>query len=313
MSTDFAPRPPRPKGWEDLFATTSGLCGVAINEIEAGRVDWEYRFDSKDMRPCGRQGCEQKHAHGWLVALPGRRFVHVGNDCALKYAQDGLWSSKLDGYRERVNADARAAALVQVRDEAQRKQHWLDNDETIAPAIVRFESFARQAKGPLMNELAQRAERGQTLIEKDVKLSEDQVQTRRAMLAGGRTTDQPGAYVASVERQTIGEISGLECMKLHASPRELQARLQRLVTTLLTWEPHDDRDAQRALVRATRDLAPLSNQLNSCLKAEQKFFTASNLANVMLLDVVRNQGITAIELVGQEVAIHRRSHWQSAA
>lgn len=254
-TSGFAPVPPRPKNWNELFGITSNLRDVAFDEIERGRVDWEYQFDSKDMRPCGRRGCERDHAHGWLVALPGCRFVHVGNDCAQKYAQGGLWSANINTYRERVNSEARTAALLGARDEAQRKQFWLDNNQEIAPAVKLYESFARQVGGPLLSEIEKRAERGQTLIEQDRRLSEDELQLRRAMLSGAKVDSEPGPYVAPVETVIVGELVGLDCFRHAASPRDLHLELQRLVTTLLTWSPaKDDRHAQRSFVYATRTL-----------------------------------------------------------
>ncbi|MEZ0470166.1 hypothetical protein [Luteimonas salinilitoris] len=315
MTEDFAPVPPRPKNWEDVFTVTKELRGVPIEEIERGRVDWEYHFDAKDMRPCGRKGCEQKHAHGWLVALPGLRFVHIGNDCALKYANAGLWSSNVSIYRERVRAEARTAALIEARDKAQRKQFWLDNTQEIDPAVALHESFVRQARGPFLDEIEKRAERGQATVERDRRLSEDELQMRRAMLSGSRVEGEPGPYVAAVENVTVGNIEGLDCFRPQGSPRELQSQLQRLVTTLLTWSPaEDDQVAQRSLVRATDELAPLSNRLNSSLVAVNRFFSESNLKTLMLLDVTRSQGVTSIELDGSAgVIIKRLPHWQRAA
>ncbi|HVI60427.1 MAG TPA: hypothetical protein VM619_16355 [Luteimonas sp.] len=317
MTQDFAPVPPRPKSWDDVFAITNELREVPIEEIVRGRVDWEYDFDAKDMRPCGRKGCEQKHAHGWLVALPGRRFVHIGNDCAQKYAlaDASLWSANVNNYRERVRAEARTAALIEARDKAQRKQYWLDNTPGIDAAIALHESFIRQASGPLLDEIEKRAERGLSVIERDRRLSEDELQMRRTMLSGARAEGEPGPYVAAVEKIAVGDIEGLDCFRPQGSPRELQSQLQRLVNALLAWSPAEgDLAAQRSLVRATGELAPLSNRLNSSLVAVDRFFSGPNLKTLMLLDVVRSQGITSIKLDGNfAVVIKRLPHWRRAA
>ncbi|WP_150410535.1 hypothetical protein [Xanthomonas sontii] len=312
---DFSPVPPRPKGWEDVFAITRQLRNVPIEEIQNGRVDWEYHFDSKDMRPCGRKGCEQRHAHGWIVALPDHRFVHIGNNCAEKYADAGLWASNVSICRKRMNAEARIAALLEARDEAQRKQFWLDNTPEVDAAIAIYESFVQQARGSLLQEVERRAERGYSIIEKDRFLTVDEIQIRRAMLAGSRVENEPGPYVASSERVAVGELVGLQCFRPQGSPREIRSQLQRLVECLLTWSPaEDDRDAQRSLVQATRELAPLSNRLNSSLVAVRRFFSESNLKALMLLDVTRSQGITSIELDGiGGLVIKRRAHWKNVA
>jgi len=299
-----------------VFAITCGLKNIPIDEIVRGRVDWGYHFDSKDMRPCGRQSCEQKHAHGWLVALPGRRFVHIGHDCAQKYAlaDANLWSANVSNYRERVRAEARTAALIDARDKAQRKQYWLDNTPEIEGKIALHESFLRQASGPLLDEIEKRAERGLSVIERDRRLTEDELQMRRAMLSGARVDGEPGPYVAAVEKVVVGAIEGLECFRPQGSPRVLQSQLQRLVQTLLAWSPAEgDLAAQRSLVRATGELAPLSNRLNSSLVAVDRFFSESNLKTLMLLDVIRSQGITSMEIVQSAVIVKRLPHWQRAA
>lgn len=315
MTEGLAPVPPRPKSWEELFKITKALRDVPIEEVERGRVDWEYHFDAKDKRPCGRQGCEQMHAHGWLVALSGNRFVHIGNDCAHKYANAGLWSSNISTYRTRVSAEARISALLNMRDEAQRKQYWIDNNDQIAPAIALYESFTRQAQGPFLNEIVDRANRGRSTIEKERRLSNDEIQLKKEMLSGHRAEDRRGPYVSSVEMEQVGEIIGLECFRDNRGPRLVSLDLQRLVTTLLTWSPDkEDRDAERSLVRAKRELAPLSNQLNSTLVAVRKFFSESNLNSLMLLDVTRSQGITSIALDGAGgVVVTRRAHWRRVA
>lgn len=313
---DLAQVPPRPKCWDEVLAITDGLKGVPIEQIVRGRVDWEYHFDVNDMRPCGRYGCEQKHAHGWLVALPGWRFVNIGHDCAQKYAlaDARLWSSKISCYRERLRAEARTAALVEARDQAQRKLYWLDNTPAIEVSIALHESFLQQAQGPFLDEIEKRAERGLSAIERDRRLSENEIQMRRAMLGGTRSEGEPGPYVAPVEKVVLGEIEGLDCFRPQRSPRVLRSQLQRLVDTLLAWSPaDDDLAAQRSLVRATRELAPLSNQLNSSLVAVGQFFNESNLNTLMLLDVIRSQGITSIDRSECAVVVKRRAHWRRAA
>lgn len=315
MSSDFAPVPPRPKGWDDLFEITHGLHGIPIEEIERGRVDYEYTFSSNDLRPCGRLGCEQKHCHGWLVALAGGRFVNIGNDCALKYAQAGLWSSSIRNYREQEASRARAVALVEVREQAQGKQYWLDNSPEVDRAIALLQSFSVQARGGLLKELERRAERGHVDIESERRLTDDEVQLRRAMLAGRRTEDEPMPYLPTVERVVVGRIEGLECVKGNGNPERLRMDLQRLVETLLKWSPaQKDRSAQRALLQATRDLAPLSNRLNSSIVAAGRFFTESNLETLMRLEIIRSQGIQSIKLDGVGgVIISRLPHWRQAA
>src|SRR5690348_8441957 len=120
--------PPKPQSWDDVFKITGGLHGVPIKEIEAGLLLWEYELSPKDRRHCGREGCKQIHAHGWLVDLNGGRFVHVGKDCANKYANRETWQAKVGDYYERIRRAAQDRAFCEAREQAQSIIHWLDNN-----------------------------------------------------------------------------------------------------------------------------------------------------------------------------------------
>ncbi|WP_123648884.1 hypothetical protein [Lysobacter enzymogenes] len=312
---DFLHIPPKPRNWGELFAITGGLQGTPIEEIVLGHPIHEYEFDSKDMRPCGRKNCERLHAHGWLVALTNGRFVHIGQDCASKYTAGAhVWNQKVSAYRGREEARIRKQAFVQIRLEAQEKQYWLDNTPAIDLAIALHRSFCDQANGPLLHEVEQRAERGRSVIEREFRLTEVERELRRAALEAGRTSDEPRAYVAQVETRTVASLIGLECFHPKNTPFVLKQELQQLVTTLLSWQPaDDDRDAIRSMQRAKRDLAPLSNRLNTSLIAVEKFFTEANFKSLMNLTVVRAQGIISIERSGTIVRISRRAHWGRVA
>jgi len=311
---DFAPRPVRPKSWDDIFGITQNLKGVPILEIEMGRLDWEYMLSSSDQRPCGRAGCEQKHAHGWLVALSGQRFVHIGNDCAKKYSPE-IWDGKVKDYRERRNVEARAEALVHVRGEAQRKQYWLDNSPELDAAIALHDSFAAAARGALLSEIERRAERGLPVIERDVRLTVEERENRIAMLSAPLSEGEPAPYVPAVERIKVAELSGLLCFRPLQTPKDLRRSIQTLVQTLLTWTPKEgDKNADRAMSNAMRELAPLSNQLNSSVVATRLFFSESNLQALMQLEVIAGQGIRAITRDGpNSIRIERRAYWNNKA
>jgi len=312
---EFGPLAGRPKNWADVLAITQGVTGISIAVIEQGRLDWEYNFGSADMRPCGRDGCEQDHGHGWVVAIAGKSYVNIGNDCAHRYAHAETWQKKLTVYRGRERADARAQAIVMAREAAQQKLYWLDTTPEIEQAISLHDSFASQAQGPLYLEIEKRAEKGLTRIEREVTLSDEERSARQVMLAGFRAEDKPAPYVAATEHQLVAEIGGLECFRRSRSPKHLRSRLQQLVKTLLTSLPADeDGAATRSLMEATRELAPLSNQLNTSLKATHAFFSDSNLRKLMHLGVIKRQGIVAIVRNGpDQVQITRRAHWNRSA
>jgi hypothetical protein len=95
----------------------------------------------------------------------------------------------------------------------------------------------------------------------------------------------------------------------------LRAQLQRRIDTLLKWYPReDDLIGTRSLIDATRELGPISNRLNTSIVATRRFFSLANLSLVMKLEIARQQGITAIELEGNDtVKITRKPHWARAA
>lgn len=317
VGDEFRPRPPKPKNWEELYAITDHLRDIPIEEIVQGHPIHEYEFDSKDMRPCGRKSCERPHAHGWLVALRDGRYVNIGQDCAARYTNGGpdVWGAKVSAYRDREAARIRKEAFVHVRLEAQAKQYWLDNTPEIVRAIALHRSFCNEAKGPLLTAIHKMAEKGKAVIERDFVLSADERAMRLAALQAGRAPGEPAPYVPHAETRVIATLSGLECFRLGGGPEALRNQLQQLVTTLLTWQPRDDdQHAIRSMQRATRDLAPLSNRLNTCIVAVEKFFSDANMKNLMMLPVVRPQGIISIERSEDGgVRISRRPNWGKAA
>ena len=159
METKYVPLPPKPTCWDDVYAITKNLHDVPIEEIEKGQAIWDYHFSSSDMRHCGRKGCPQVHGYGWIVALKDGRFVHVGHDCAEKYANVDLWKTQVAVYNERVRRDAQNTAICNARDRAQTILFWLDNNEQMRAAADLFASFSSGARGPLLDDLRRRAEK----------------------------------------------------------------------------------------------------------------------------------------------------------
>ena len=316
MSGEFGPRhPTKPKSWDEIFAITGSLKGVPIEEIEVGRIDWEYELSTSDMRKCGRVGCERDHAHGWIVALQGSRYVNIGNDCAHKYANAEKWRSGVTRYKERIRKDARDAAIAEARDEAQKIQYWLDTDPKIEKAISLHQSWTDQTKGSLHNEIVRRAEKGKPEIERARKLSDSQVEQRRVMLTGGRVDRATSPYVATVEAVRVATLAGLDCFKPMRDPAELKRRLMIRAKQLLVTMPHEDEAKKvKDLAAATRELIPLKNALVRSEQATLAFFTPENFAAVMQLEQTRAQGIVSIQLIGEAaVLITRRVNWGVAA
>lgn len=309
----FGPLPPRPMAWSDVFAITGGLSGVPIEEIEQGRLDWEYDFSSADMRPCGRQGCSQMHGHGWIVALRAGRFVHVGNDCARRYANPAMWARQVAAYSERIWRAAQSEALVQARDRAQTFLYWLDTNLEISAAAARLKSFIFEARGPLLSDLQKRAEKGQREVHKEVRLSEQEISRRReaqTQIRPDGTTRVP--HIPSTELHQVGLLRGLGCFKNDVA--ELTRRLERDALFLL-------RSAQGELTKqeltsareAMNDLGNTKRLIERAVIDISLFFEQSNLDLLVATDVARAQGVLGISLESDVVKITRRTHWARRA
>jgi hypothetical protein len=166
-----------------------------------------------------------------------------------------------------------------------------------------------------LREVEKRAEKSNTRIERDVRLTEAEREARLAMASAGLAKGEPTPYVAAIERVHVGDITGLQCFRPLRDPRSLRLRLQNLVDTLLKWSPAaNETNANRSLVQATQDLVPFSNDLNESIVATQRFYSDANMRALLKLDVARAQGILAIEREGQDnVRIVRKPHWGKAA
>lgn len=311
----FGPLHPKPKNWDEVFSITACLKGVPISSIEHGRVDWEYDFGGGDMRPCGRQGCEQQHGHGWLVALRGGTYVHVGNDCAKKYANPHLWGSSVGAYQDRIDRDYRNQALLDARNKAQEKLYQIDNWPELNRAIALHASFAREAKGPLLTEIIDRAEKRRSQIEREFKLTEEEIAMRRAMIAVSSPDGRPAPYISTFERRPVGDIAGLGCFRLSKTPARLRESLQRLAETVVKWTPGEcDAADAKQLSRSAGNLIPYANDLAESVRLTEVFFGQKNLQTLMKLEIIRRQGIINIEKIGlTEVKVVRHERWGRAA
>ncbi len=311
----FGPLTPEPRSWAEVLLITAGQSEVPIEAIERGRLDWEYDFGSSDMRPCGRHGCRQEHGHGWVVALRDGTYVNVGNDCAHRYANAALWSAGVRSYRDRRDRAFRNQVLIEARSAAQERLHQLDNWPELHEVVALHRSFSAQAGGPVLAELVHRAERGLTKIERDVRLTDEELALRRAMAEGARAGSGPAPYVAPIERRTVGELAGLRCFHPAKTPANARASLHVLAETVVKWVPDqaDPTDA-RNLSRATRDLVPRFNDLVESIRAAETFFAERNLASLMKLEVIRRQGIVSIQRTSPAtIKLVRRDHWGKAA
>lgn len=296
----FASKPIRPKCWDDLFEITNHLMDVPISEIEQGRLDWEYEFSSGDLRACGRQGCKQGHAHGWLVALAGRRFVNIGIDCAQKYGNNAIWKSMIDGYKEGRRKEARGQAVASARDRAQELLNRIDTDVSLSQKMNIFESFCRQAQGPLLNEIRRKADANDQDVTAEFFLSNEEFELRRSMASG--------TSVARVELRKVGSLVGLACFRFNLNFPELKRDLEAISKKLLSQDSSRvDHIAKRALTALLNDSRALEARFENSLSAFDQFFSESNLASVILLESARKGRVSKITISEDVITILRSS------
>lgn len=311
---DLAPVPPRPANWTELFAITGGLMDIPIEVIERGRADHPYHFSSTELKKCGRRGCERRHCNGFLVAISGRRFVHIGHCCARRYVTDpDRWNANLRAMRRRAHEEAQAEAMVLASREAQRTLHWMDNDPTIDSAIRALESFLQQAGGPIRAELEKRAEKGRVQVEIHRRLSAEERDAKRVMVAGHESDNKP-IWVDAFEPVIVGELVGIQCLRPRRGPRELKGILETMIWTLLKWDPTAPGALDvKAVQQAVRELGTCTRDLKESIRNVEKFLTPRNLELICRLDVSRSQGVRSIHRKEDSLEIVRSPHWGNAA
>lgn len=279
---------------------------VSIEEIEQGRADWEYHFKSSDMRPCGRQGCKQEHGHGWVIALRDGRYVHIGNDCATKYADPELWKAQTTAYNDRVRAEAQAEALARARDKAQRILWWLDNNQALGDAAKLYCSFQREAYGPLLTDLQERAKKGDSEVRHEVRLSSTEIQRRRdasTQVRSDGTTFTP--QVSATEFIRTGALRGVGCFKQH---------IVGLTRSLEKDSMHLLRSSHGAMTKRELDLArEVMNRIGITQRRVERvasdislFFSDSNLKMLLSTPVAMKLGLEQVSVEsGEVVLLHR--------
>lgn len=307
----FAPKPPQPKNWKELFAITGNLAGVPMAEIENGRLDWKYEFSKDGLHKCGRKGCERKHGIGWLVALPEGRFVNVGHICAAKYAENkAAWSAKQDSYVEERRAEARKQAAIEAQAAAVGALTWLSESNDLERAKRLSSSFFESAKGPFLDSLRSRADRMDAVVTTERERTVEEIASSRVerIDAKGQTrVSQMGRF----ETIRLGNIAGLSAMRALHDPCELERNLLRLAAWLKNCDVSNMSGPEiKGLHMQTRELAPIRQKLQESVASTLRFFEPSNLTLLMRLKEARAQGMREI-LVGADdrVTIRRRDGW----
>jgi hypothetical protein len=295
-----------------VLQIVAGKRDVSIEQIQAGRIVRKYDF--KDWGACGRAGCRREHGFGYIVALLGGGFINIGHDCADKYADAEKWAKMLSDFDATTLREAHEVAIAQALNAAQLKQHWLDNDakQVIEDAIALHASFCRDAGPVLLREIEKRAEKGRSLIEYEHRLTPEEHEVRRI---AAQRIDQPEVSVPWTEMRPLGDLKGLLCFRPGRTPSETSVRLQRLVTVLIEWVRREGEDT-KLLMQQTRELGPMTRDLEDSLRATRDFFSPGNLETLMRLPAIKSQGIITIERVGPgEVRVVRRpgSGWNKSA
>ena len=305
--------PPRPQTWEDVFAITNRLHGVAIKEIEEGRLVWPYEFTSTDMRPCGREACKQLHGHGWIVALKDGRFVHIGKDCAKAYANPDLWAAQIGVYNERVKRQAQERALCEAHEHAQSILFWLDNDREVPLARQLYDSIIAELRGPLLEDLRKRAEKGNADVTKERRLSDTEISGRRqaqTIVREDGSTYVP--HVSPFETITIGRLRGIGCFRNEIS--DLLRYLERDALFLLR-KSHSEMSKNEL-----NDMSRLASDMRNNKRALEKsisdlflFLEDKNLQLFANTHLAKEQGVVTVEVQGGILVVTKKAHWGARA
>lgn len=305
----YRAKPPRPLSWADVYAITGELHGVSIRDIEQGDLVWPYDFTSADMRPCGREGCRQIHGHGWIVALKDGRYVHIGNDCARKYANAELWSERLDTYNERVRKEAQDRAYCEAHGRAQSVLYWLDNNDQLPVSKRLFVSVVDGLRGPLLDDLRKRAERGDAEVTKERRLTAAEISDRRqaqTIIRLDGTTYTPS--VAPVETVKIGRLRGLGCFSndicdlLRLLERDAMFLLKRSHGEMSKNELDDMR-------RISNEIGNAKRRLERAIDDLRLFLDDANMRLLTSTELARSQGVLGIHVEHGQLFVTKRSHW----
>ena len=305
--------PPRPRTWEDVYAITKRLHGVSIKEIEEGRLVWPYEFSSSDMRPCGRGGCQKPHGHGWIVALKDGRYVHIGKDCAKAYANPELWQANLGVYKERVRREAQERALCEAREQAQAVLFWLDNEVELPLARQLFDSLLMELRGPLLDDLRKRAEKGNVDVTREHRLSDAEVNARRhaqTIVKEDGTTFTP--HVSPFETTTIGRLRGIGCFRNEIP--DLLRYLERDALLLLR-NSHGEMSKSDLdeMSRLATDSRNNKRKLERSVSDLFSFLEPANLALFASTQLAKQQGVLDVAVQGGAIEITKKAHWGSRA
>ena len=305
--------PPRPRTWDDVYAITNRLHGVSIKDIEEGRLLWPYEFSSSDMRPCGREGCKQLHGHGWIVSLKDSRYVHIGKDCAKTYANPDLWKANIGVYKERVRREAQERALCEARVQAQAILFWLDNEVDLPLARQLFDSLLTGLRGPLLDDLRKRAEKGNIDVTREHRLSGAEVESRRqaqTIVKDDGTTFTP--HVPPIEIITIGRLRGIGCFRNEIT--DLLRYLERDAFLLLR-NSHEDMsksdldEMSRLAIEARNNKRKLEKSLSDLLL----FLEPANLALFASTQLAKQQGVLGFSVQGRTIEVSKKAYWGSRA
>lgn len=305
--------PPRFKSWEDVFAVTNGLRDVPIEEIEAGQLVWPYDFTSKDMRPCGRDGCKQVHGYGWVVALRDGRFVHIGNDCAQKYANAVVWQAQMNAHSERVRKEVQERSFAMARDQAQADLHWLDNDSELPLAKKLYASLVAELRGPLLDNLRKRAEKGDAVITKERRLTDEEIRSRResqTVIREDGTTFTP--QISPFEDVPLGRLRGINCFKDGIG--ELVRDLERS-SSLLLQKSHGEmsKEEVKDMTMVAGNAKNIKRKLERSVGDLFSFLVDENLRLLAHSPLANQQGVLSIAVDNDRVVVTRKAHWGSRA
>ena len=270
--------------WEELRALEGFLADVDRKEIVQGKIVGEYAMPSAaPMQPCGIRQCRTKHRKGFIVELTSHAVSHTGGHCGKKHFGTAAWRERLRSYRDAKQAEAKATALEEVRERAEKVLGTKIVPPPQYDSANKMLAVFDKLPSELRDSIVAKAQ------DRDSSIAFFRAPTKKeidnAKFLGERAPTQI--------RQVIGNIAGLSAL-LRSSRAdylyevEIPARLK-VVQSSMDGDADDLFDALRKFDVAVQ-------LLNDSIFEAHLFFTDLNFAQFSNLGAVKRLGITSVNI-----------------
>lgn len=233
-----------------------------------------YRLKCDDYVACGIAQCRQSHGYGAVILLSDRTISNIGNCCGKREFGDDF---KLLARQKQQTLD-RDFYLHHVRG---LKEHGLDalhviqdlRRAVIRPGRQTLDAFRLQFP-QIMEALIKRAHRGDDVVFRRVRKSDEEQEVEREMLRGD--AGQPGREPDLFRSERVGQIAGLAVLV-----SDLPVRMIQVCQALRELEEVGDIGAcsttrLRNFFNAGQALKNLHQQALDWEKSYKRFYNSEN-------------------------------------